>query len=151
MSRRDLVAERHGSSASSGADSFKSTDTVRNIFGSQKRQRLGVNVQTKDDERYVHLDLPFVLLSGVRDWTERKNNGKLLRCHVLPVSRIYMLAWCFALGAFMLYSLKHYAQQPICLWKFSLRSERSRCCIVITATAQNDSASSTTTQTQSAY
>jgi hypothetical protein len=61
MTRRDLVAERHGSTASSGADSFKSTDTVRNIFGSQRRPRPGVSVQTKDDDRYV----PLFLLSEV--------------------------------------------------------------------------------------
>ena len=64
MTRRsDLAAERHGSTASSGADSFKSTDTVRNIFhhsssGSQRRRQGApdVSLQTKDgDRRYVPL------------------------------------------------------------------------------------------------
>jgi adenylate cyclase len=55
MTRRDLAAERHGSTASSGADSFKSTDTVRNIFqaGAQRRRGTPVNVETKEENRYV--------------------------------------------------------------------------------------------------
>lgn len=53
MTRRDLVAERHGSTASSGAESFKSTDTVKNVFGSQRRRGTPVSIQTKEEERYV--------------------------------------------------------------------------------------------------
>ena len=65
---RDLATStsRHDSTASSGADSFKSTDTVRNIFGSHSRKDgsgggrrggAGVSVRTKDEgvgvDRYV--------------------------------------------------------------------------------------------------
>ncbi|QDS78084.1 hypothetical protein FKW77_003774 [Venturia effusa] len=49
MTRRETDAARHGSTASS-ADSFKSTDTVKGLFGSQQRRRTPVRVSTEQDK-----------------------------------------------------------------------------------------------------
>jgi hypothetical protein len=53
MTRRE-AAERHGSAASSGGDSWKSTDTVKNVFAPQPARRgTPVRVATDKEKRYV--------------------------------------------------------------------------------------------------
>lgn len=52
MTRREVVAERHGSAASSGADSWKSTDTVKGPFAPQRRGT-PVRITTDKEQRYV--------------------------------------------------------------------------------------------------
>lgn len=62
MTRREIVAERHGSAASSGADSWKSTDTVKgpSFAGPPQRRGTPVRITTGKEQRYV----PSALLSA---------------------------------------------------------------------------------------
>ena len=53
MTRRE-VADRHASSASSGADSWTSTETVKNIFAPHRRGT-PVRILTDKEQRYVLL------------------------------------------------------------------------------------------------
>ena len=54
MTRREVAAERHASTASSGADSWKSTDTIKGPFAAPPQRRgTPVRITTDKEQRYV--------------------------------------------------------------------------------------------------
>jgi len=54
MTRREVAAERHASTASSGADSWKSTDTIKGPFAVPPQRRgTPVRITTDKEQRYV--------------------------------------------------------------------------------------------------
>jgi hypothetical protein len=119
MTRRDLVAERHGSSASSGADSFKSTDTVRNIFGSGGSQRRRPNIETKKEDRYVPTQLNASYDYAVKELLWQFVFVMYVACRAMQVE-------CFSdLGS----PSTRKKQQRFLLWIYCCKSKKSRNCV----------------------